>query len=413
MTRTFLVDCYCAGPPPKIRLVASRAGNAARTRLFVLAAVVSALAVLMAPTASEARADATYSFGGEVAASDASCGPDHTFSIESGARALDGFAAATVPTNDVVLELLKDGVLLVVHAAPERFHYEPPGGVPAGIYVVSVCDFPGGAGWAEPRTYTGTLTLVFNSAPTADAGGPYSVAEGGSVGVTAAGSDPDGGTLSYAWDLDNDGEFDDASGQTASFSAAAIDGPATRTIRVRVSDASSSTIDEATVSVTNVAPTATFNAPASALAGSAFTLSLTNARDAAPADGPGLQYAFDCGSGYSAFSASNTTSCPTDSTGTRSVGGKVRDDDGGVTEYRATVTVTVTYASLCALVQQYVDKEGVANALCSTLDAAARKADRKGQEADLHAFVNQVEAQSGKSMTAQEAAILTALAQAL
>jgi predicted extracellular nuclease len=252
--------------------------------------------------------------------------------------------------------------------------------------------------------------LQFNSAPTADAGGPYSVAEGSSVTVAATGSDADGDQLAYAWDLDNDGQFDDATGQTASFSAAAIDGPATRTIRVRVSDAGSSSVDEATVSVTNVAPTATFNAPASVPAGSAFTLSLTNANDAASADVPGLQYAFDCGSGYGAFSSASTAACPTDSTGTRSVGGKVRDDDGGVTEYRATVNVNVTFASLCALVQQYVDKEGVAQALCSKLDAAASKADRKGQEADLHAFVNQVEAQSGKSMTAAEAATLIRLA---
>lgn len=254
------------------------------------------------------------------------------------------------------------------------------------------------------------IGLQLNHAPTADAGGPYSVAEGGSVTVAATGSDADGDTVAYAWDLDNDGQFDDATGQSASFSAAAIDGPATRTVRVRVSDAGSSTVDEATVSVTNVAPTATFNAPASALAGSPFTLSLTNASDAAPADVPGLKYAFDCGGGYGPFLAANTAVCPTDSTGTRSVGGKVRDNDGGETEYRATVIVTVTYASLCALVQQYVDKEGVAQALCSKLDAAARKADRSDQEADLHAFVNQVEAQSGKSMTAAEAATLIRLA---
>ncbi|HEX4983357.1 MAG TPA: ExeM/NucH family extracellular endonuclease, partial [Ilumatobacteraceae bacterium] len=254
------------------------------------------------------------------------------------------------------------------------------------------------------------IGLQLNHAPAADANGPYTVAEGGSVTVAATGSDADGDPLAYAWDLDDDGDFDDANGQSVSFSAAAYDGPVTRTIRVRVSDAESSAVDSATVDVTNVAPTATFNAPATALAGSPFTLSLTDGSDAAPADVPTLQYAFDCGSGYGAFSASNSTSCPTDSTGTRNVGGKVRDDDGGETEYRATVNLTVTFASLCALVQQYVDKEGVAQALCSKLEAAAAKADRKEQEADLHAFVNQVEAQSGKSMTAAEAATLIRLA---
>ena len=108
------------------------------------------------------------------------------------------------------------------------------------------------------------IGLHLNHAPTADAGGPYTVAEGGSVAVTATGTDADGDALTYAWDLDNDGDFDDATGQTASFSAATIDGPATRTVRVRVTDGELSAVDSATVNVTNVAPTATFNAPASA-----------------------------------------------------------------------------------------------------------------------------------------------------
>jgi uncharacterized protein len=257
------------------------------------------------------------------------------------------------------------------------------------------------------------IGLQMNHAPTADAGGPYTVAEGGSVAIAATGSDADGNALTYAWDLDNDGEFDDGTGQSASFSAAAIDGPAVRTVRVRVSDGALSAIDTATVNVTNVAPTATFNAPAGALGGFPFTLTVTNATDAAPADIPGLQFAFDCGSGYGAFSAATTASCPTDRVGPLSVGAKVRDDDGGVSEYRAVVAVTVTFDSLCDLARSYVDKPAIGDALCAKLDAAAAKTDRKQQEADLRAFVNQVEAQSGKSITATEAATLIRLAGAL
>ncbi len=37
--------------------------------------------------------------------------------------------------------------------------------------------------------------------PTADAGGPYAVAEGDSVQLDGTGTDPDGGELSFAWDL--------------------------------------------------------------------------------------------------------------------------------------------------------------------------------------------------------------------
>ena len=97
---------------------------------------------------------------------------------------------------------------------------------------------------------------------------------------------------------------------------------------------------------------------------------------------PGLTYAFDCGSGYGAFSSANTASCPTDAVGTRSVGGKVRDDDGGETEYRATVAVVVTFDSLCALVRVYVDVQSVADSLCEKLDAAEAKMNRKGSRGD-------------------------------
>jgi extracellular elastinolytic metalloproteinase len=102
-----------------------------------------------------------YTYSGELAATDGACNTHGPFAIGAGNRALDGFSAATVPLNDLVLELYKDGVLLA-HAdtlfSPEQFHYEPVGGVPAGNYEIKVCDFADGAGWSAPRTYTGTLT---------------------------------------------------------------------------------------------------------------------------------------------------------------------------------------------------------------------------------------------------------------
>jgi hypothetical protein len=129
-----------------------------------------------------------------------------------------------------------------------------------------------------------------------------------------------------------------------------------------------------------------------------------------------LTFAFDCGSGYGAFGAATSVSCPTSAVGALEVGVKVSDDDGGVTEYRATVQVLVTYDSLRALVAQLVDKPGVADALLAKLDAAQAAAaggDENAEQGILEAFVNQVEAQAGKAMTEEEAALLIRLVRAL
>ncbi len=94
------------------------------------------------------------------------------------------------------------------------------------------------------------------------------------------------------------------------------------------------------MTITNVAPTATFQAPSSVATNREISLALANPVDA-PGDLPGLQYAFDCGdgTGYGAFSANSSTSCVANAAGTRLVKGKVKDKDGAITEYSATVTI--------------------------------------------------------------------------
>jgi extracellular elastinolytic metalloproteinase len=108
-------------------------------------------------------APVTYNFSGEVPGTEGACdvkqGP---YTVGPGVRALDGFSAATVPTNDVVLNLFF-GTTLILSAdtlfSPEQFHYEPAGGVPQGDYFVQTCDFNGDGPWQTPRTYSGHLTV--------------------------------------------------------------------------------------------------------------------------------------------------------------------------------------------------------------------------------------------------------------
>lgn len=74
-----------------------------------------------------------------------------------------------------------------------------------------------------------------NNPPSADAGGPYKVQEGGTVVVSATGTDPEQGAVTFDWDLDNNGSFE-TPGQSVTFDAAALTAPSTHTIVVRATD---------------------------------------------------------------------------------------------------------------------------------------------------------------------------------
>jgi len=103
--------------------------------------------------------------------------------------------------------------------------------------------------------------LIPNAPPTVNAGGSYSVNEGSSVTLSATGSDPNGDSLAYTWDLDNNGSFE-TNGQSVSFSAATLDGPSgPYTVKVRATDQGGlSAVSSATVGVDNVAPSVSYSA---------------------------------------------------------------------------------------------------------------------------------------------------------
>lgn len=76
----------------------------------------------------------------------------------------------------------------------------------------------------------------------------------------------------------------------------------------------------------------------------------------------------------------------------------------------------VSYANLCALTRSYGENAGIANALCAKLaaaEAAAARGNENAKNGSLGAYVNQLEAQSGKSIPADAAAWLAALAGSL
>lgn len=101
-------------------------------------------------------------------------------------------------------------------------------------------------------------------APSANAGGSYTISEGDSLQLNAGlSSDPDSDPLTYSWDINGDGAFGDASGVNPTLSWSALnslgitDGPFNgNNVRVRVNDGNGhiATSPATTLTVNNRAP---------------------------------------------------------------------------------------------------------------------------------------------------------------
>ncbi len=178
----------------------------------------------------------------------------------------------------------------------------------------------------------------------ADAGGPYAGDEGAGIVLNgaSASSDP-GGSLSSSWSVDPPlCSFDDSNALNPTLTCS---DNGTFVVTLTADDGTASATSTAQVTVANVAPVAAFNAPPAAAEGLAFEVSLTGVSDPAAVDtSAGFEYAFDCGSGYAVYGSAATAACPATGSGSLMVAGKVRDKDGGETEYSATVSVTPNQA---------------------------------------------------------------------
>jgi len=89
-------------------------------------------------------------------------------------------------------------------------------------------------------------------------------------------------------------------------------------------------------------------------------------------------------------------------------------DYAGNSDSKATsFTVSVTAGSLCNLTKRFVSHAGIANSLCVKLnaaEAAAARGNLAAKAGPLNAYVKEVQAQTGKHITAANAAILIRLA---
>ena len=133
------------------------------------------------------------------------------------------------------------------------YRYTPSGGGwgndDNGRYLIelganSVRDF-GEPALAPAPTRLETFDVALNRAPIVDAGGPYSLSEGGRLTLDASRSTSmDGDRLDLTWDLDGDGQYDDAVGEHPVVTLTELEalglGVGSHTIGLRVDDGTGS-----------------------------------------------------------------------------------------------------------------------------------------------------------------------------
>jgi hypothetical protein len=202
-------------------------------------------------------------------------------------------------------------------------------------------------------THTGAgqlgLSVLADTAPTANAGGYYTVVEGGSVQLDATqSSDPDqpASTLTYAWDFQGNGLFTDATGATPTYTANGMAGPGPVTVYVRVTDTQGlSSITSAVINIADVAPTATFSNNGPVNAGSPATVAFTNPSDLSNAEtAAGFRYSYALSetalaSTYAAAATATSSDFTFDDSGSDIVWGRIFDSAGSYTDYSTHVTV--------------------------------------------------------------------------
>ncbi len=214
-----------------------------------------------------------------------------------------------------------------------------------GAYTVTVTVAEDGV--SAPSGSATVKVTVGNVAPNATPDFESPVDEGSSVkleltGASDASNADQTAGFEYAFDCD-DGSGYGAFGPSATRSCPTTDN-GTRSVKAKLRDKDGGVAEyTGTVTVANVAPSATKSFDTTVPEGTVFSLALTSPDDPSSVDAAaGFTYAFDCGdgSGYGAFGAASTRSCPTNDNATRSVKAKIRDKDGGEREYTGSVNVT-------------------------------------------------------------------------
>ena len=189
---------------------------------------------------------------------------------------LDGSGSWDPNPEDTIVvyawDLDNDGVFETTTSEATAEHtWDAEGTYPIALKVKDDSEFEL---WCEEPSRT--LVEIGNHDPVADADGPYEACMGQEITLDGSGSyDPDepvgDSIVSYEWDLDNDGDYDDGVGVNPVFQRDIID---TYTVRLKVTDTLGATgTDWTTVTVVeNAPPVADINGPYTGNEGSAAIL---------------------------------------------------------------------------------------------------------------------------------------------
>ena len=192
----------------------------------------------------------------------------------------------------------------------------------------------------DGTTATATSSVnVSDSAPVADAGGPYSGNQGTNISLDGSGSSDPSGIVSYEWDFDtSDGlQYADASGVSPTFTSA-LAGNFTIGLRVTDGDGATATTTSS-VTVNDVAPVADAGGPYSGGQGTNIALDGSGSSD--PSGIASYEWDYDTSDGLQYTDASGVS--PTFNSpvaGNFNIGLRVTDNDG--TTATATSSVNVS-----------------------------------------------------------------------